>query len=384
VGFPYFLDPGPLYAVYVFFFFTVVVYAFYLLIRGLKTTTGFQKTQLAHVIGAYSFGYMGAICVFLPIYGIHMPATSIYPIAIAHLWILYSIFRHRLLDVKVVIRRTGLLLAIYIALLILIVPLIRLLHKNTTVPASEIILTGAFLSIGPFLYAFIVRRNTFFHEDTIAGLTHELKTPLAAIQSALEIILMAPTDSPHVNSDYLQMIRSNATRLEGFVDSLINVFGNGQMEISLNRERIDLCMLITQSVESMRSFAMIKGLSLTLKNPPGPVGIFADPVKLGQAISNMLSNAIKFTDTGVIEMALHHTKQEVRISVRDTGCGLSSDEMRHVFDRFYQGEAGRQKKGTGIGLTLAKHWVEAHGGQIEVASGGRGKGTTVTFFLPVE
>jgi signal transduction histidine kinase len=301
----------------------------------------------------------------------------------AHIWILYAIVRHRLLDVRIAARRTLLLFVIYLILILALIPTLRLFFYQSQTSITATLLAGAILSLGPFIYAFAVRRASYFHEDTIAGLTHEMKTPLAAIQSALEI-LNSPNSMPTaVSKDYLQMIRSNAARLQGFVDSLIHVFGNTPKTESLQHQPVDMVHLCLKTAESIRTFADIKGLSLITLLPMEPIMLTADAIKLGQALSNVLFNAVKFSDQGSIVLQLERSDHNIHIRVCDTGVGLTSNEITRVFDRFYQGEIGKQKKGTGIGLTLAKHWMEAHGGKIEIWSGGRGKGTTVTLVLPI-
>jgi hypothetical protein len=186
--YPYLFEPGPLYIVYTSYFICALGISFYLLYKGHKNSTGFQRTQIAHIIGAYGLGYSGGLGVFLLIYQFPIPPWILYLIPLAHTWVLYAILRHRLMEIRVIIRRTGLLLLIYLVLLVALTPILEAMHPRTSIPLVEILMAGAILSIGPFLYAFVARRSAYFHEDTIAGLTHEMKTPLATIQSALEII----------------------------------------------------------------------------------------------------------------------------------------------------------------------------------------------------
>jgi signal transduction histidine kinase len=114
---------------------------------------------------------------------------------------------------------------------------------------------------------------------------------------------------------------------------------------------------------------------------PHPISVTADEPKIRQVVSNVLSNAVKFSDGGTVRVSLTHGKGEVLCQVTDSGRGIAKKILPRVFDRFFQGQEGT--KGTGIGLTIAKAWVDAHGGQIWAESEGEGKGTTVTFTLPV-
>jgi len=384
VGFPYFLVPGPLYILFIIFFFVSNSIVFSLLIRGYKNSSGFFRVQIAHLLGAYSLGYLGAIEVFLPLYRIHMSPVSLYLISVSHVWMFYAIIRHRLLDIRIFIRRTGLLIAIYAALLITLIAFLKKLHSDTSIPLQEILIAGIVLSIGPFLYAFVVRRSTFFHEDTIAGLTHEMKTPLAAIQSAIEIIeLQTGSANEDARVVYMNIIRANASRLQGFTESLVQLFGNDDSKIPLSCTPSDLRHLCSQAGEGARDRAKQKGLEIHVHLPDVEVRAAIDSTKIEQVLSNLFSNAIKFTDHGSISLTLLRQQHEAHIIITDTGAGLRADEIPRIFDRFYQGEAGRRKKGTGIGLTLAKNWVEAHGGKIWAESAGEGQGTVVTFTLPI-
>ncbi len=106
-----------------------------------------------------------------------------------------------------------------------------------------------------------------------------------------------------------------------------------------------------------------------------------DQEKIRQVISNLLSNAIKFSEHGAIKIHLKSTSRDYIVSFVDEGCGIPPGDIERIFDRFHQGCHAQQ--GSGIGLTIAKAWVEAHGGKIWAESDGEGKGTTVTFTLPV-
>jgi signal transduction histidine kinase len=128
--------------------------------------------------------------------------------------------------------------------------------------------------------------------------------------------------------------------------------------------------------------AQWKNTSLDVQLPNQPVTVNCDSLKIQQVLSNVVGNAVKFTESGKVDIQLDNRGSDILFRVRDNGHGIPSDELPYVFDRFFQGKTGRSAKGTGLGLTIAKLWVEAHGGRIWAESEGEGKGTTVTFTLP--
>ena len=128
-------------------------------------------------------------------------------------------------------------------------------------------------------------------------------------------------------------------------------------------------------------FANKKGIKLRSSLPSQSL-IYGDHEKLSQVLSNVLSNAIKFSDGGTIEIRMESSGRDWTISIHDEGRGIPAAHLEQIFERFFQGR--HAAKGSGIGLTIAKAWVEAHGGKIWAESEGEGKGATVTFTLPVD
>jgi two-component system sensor histidine kinase VicK len=114
--------------------------------------------------------------------------------------------------------------------------------------------------------------------------------------------------------------------------------------------------------------------------PTEPLLVEIDKEKIEQALSNIVSNAVKFSDQGQIAVSLTAGARDLSISIQDQGCGVADDELPRIFQRFFQGE--NQRGGTGLGLSLAKLWIDTHGGHIWIKSDGEGTGATVTFTLP--
>lgn len=114
----------------------------------------------------------------------------------------------------------------------------------------------------------------------------------------------------------------------------------------------------------------------------GPMA-HCDELKIRQVISNLLENSVKYTSAGGIDVAVDEVDSDVRVTVRDSGEGIPASELPRVFDRLFQGEVSRKLKGSGLGLTIAKTWIVAHGGKIHAESDGPGKGSCFWFTLPI-
>ena len=235
----------------------------------------------------------------------------------------------------------------------------------------ETLLWSAVLSIGPFLYAYLVKKSTFFQERVVSGVTHEFKSPLASIQSATEVLrgeIEKISQGQSFDSaqgkitDYLLMIQNNSHRLEQFIQDLLQVakIEQGGPELKLEEANLnDICQGV---IEAYKPIAEQKGLRLEFA-PNGSELIRCDAEKIGIIISNLLSNAVKFTDHGEIQVEIQSKKGETEISVLDTGVGIPQEDLPYIFDKFYQGKSGSGAKGTGLGLSIVKGWVEAHGGE---------------------
>jgi CheY-like chemotaxis protein len=142
--------------------------------------------------------------------------------------------------------------------------------------------------------------------------------------------------------------------------------------------------VIAAAVKSVEQEIHSKHVQLSLSDADDPVPIEGDATRLQRVVVKMLANAIKFTPpNGTITVSVGRTHREAELTVRDNGEGMSAETLSHIFDRFDQGRAdGRNRPGLGLGLAIARHIIEAHGGTIAAASGGEGKGSTLTVLLP--
>jgi signal transduction histidine kinase/ActR/RegA family two-component response regulator len=218
-------------------------------------------------------------------------------------------------------------------------------------------------------------------DEFLAMLAHELRNPLAPLGNAIHLLGAGDGD----RSTLLATAGRQVKQLARLVDDLLDVSRITQGKITLRRERVVLSQVIDEAVESVRSAAESRGLSLAATLPPRPVLLDGDAARLKQIFSNLLSNAVKFTPAGgSIRLTAEHAADEVRIRVRDSGVGLSPELLPHVFDLFVQADVSleRASGGLGIGLTIVRRLVEMHGGSVEARSDGVGYGSEFIVRLP--
>ena len=225
-------------------------------------------------------------------------------------------------------------------------------------------------------------------DEFLAVLAHELRNPLAPALYALRLLDEKPLDDPQ--RWYVRRIAERQIRrLARLIDDLLDVSRIRTGKVELRKSRVDLGEVMGHAAEIVRPLCEERGIALSVALPPEPVWLDADPARLEQVFSNLLTNAIKFTeDTGSISLAAEPTAGEVIVRVRDTGVGISVDLLPRIFDLFMQGDRSidRARDGLGIGLTLSRNLVELHGGTIEAHSDGVGKGSefVVRLSLPAE
>lgn len=213
-------------------------------------------------------------------------------------------------------------------------------------------------------------------------LGHELRNPLGSIVTALDVLEDRKPDGElrdRGDARMHQIVRRQVGHLARLVDDLLDVSRIERGKVFLRREPVDLPRLVRDLVEGHRAEADAAGISLGLDVPEESAWVQADPTRIVQVVENLLSNAIKFTDSGGrVELGVEaRGGDEVLLRVRDTGCGLEPGEAEQIFEPFAQlDEAQRRMSGgLGLGLPIVKGLVEAHGGRLEVASEGRGRGT---------
>jgi len=219
--------------------------------------------------------------------------------------------------------------------------------------------------------------------EELATLAHELRNPLAAILLALE---MHSGDGDPEARRTLTMAAREARRAVRIVDDLFDVCAGYYASLPLCKEMIDLAAVVTEATEATAHQMAVRRHLLTVSLPAGPVSLLADPVRLEQVLTNLLSNAAKFTDPGGnIRLIAQVEAGQAVFRVRDNGRGIAPDLLPRVFDPFWQGPSPgkHDARGLGLGLALVKSLVELHGGSITARSDGPDKGAEFIVRLPI-
>jgi signal transduction histidine kinase len=220
--------------------------------------------------------------------------------------------------------------------------------------------------------------------DLVAWAGHDLRTPLAGVRVLVEALADGMIDDPATARRYLQQARKQIDHLSLLIDDLFQVSQLDAGGIPLNLEPASLADLISDTLENFSGQAAQQNIQLS-----GHAAAEIDPVsmdiqRIGRVLNNLLDNAFRYTHSGgSISIQAEAAPNKVRVTVQDSGDGISLTDLPHVFDRYYRGEKSRNQAtgGTGLGLAIAKGIVEAHGGQIGVIST-PDQGASFSFWLP--
>jgi signal transduction histidine kinase len=222
-------------------------------------------------------------------------------------------------------------------------------------------------------------------DEFLAALAHELRNPLAPIRAAAEYMRLRGSTEPSLEHARAVIDRqvSHMTRL---IDDLLDVSRITRDQLVLRTARISLGDIVATAVETSRPIVEQRRHQLTVDLPADPVCLEADPARLAQVLSNLLTNAAKYTPPGgAISLNARVVSPELILTVTDTGIGIPAEMLPRIFEMFMQVDKalGRATDGLGIGLTLARRIVEMHGGVLTASSGGPGLGAEFAIRLPV-
>ena len=217
----------------------------------------------------------------------------------------------------------------------------------------------------------------------IGDVSHELRTPLTAIKGSMEGLIDGVL--PSTNETYEQ-IHQEASRLGRLVDDLQELSRVEARAYQLDIRPLDVSTLIQTVAKRLQRPFDEKRITLTLDLPAHPEHILADEDRIIQVLTNLTANAMQYTpSSGSVTLKARAEDGMVHFSVKDTGVGIPAEHLEHIFDRFYRVDKSRSRRaggGSGIGLTIAKHFIETHGGSIWVESAGEGMGSTFHFTVP--
>jgi signal transduction histidine kinase len=221
-------------------------------------------------------------------------------------------------------------------------------------------------------------------DEFLATLAHELRNPLAAIRTGLEVVLRSPGEVQRTER-MVGMIDRQSRMLVKLIDDLMDVSRIATGKVSLQATRLDLRAVLEGSVESGQTVFDASRHEIRLDLPPRPVWVMGDAARLAQVVGNLLNNAGKYTpDGGKITLALTQESGEAVVRVTDNGVGIAPELLEQVFEMFAQVDRtmDRARGGLGIGLSLVRRLVELHGGTATAQSAGTGRGSTFVVRLP--
>jgi PAS domain S-box-containing protein len=219
--------------------------------------------------------------------------------------------------------------------------------------------------------------------EFITTAAHELRTPLTSIQGFSELLLTRDDLSDEDKKEFLKYINTQSVGLAGIINDLLDLSRiEAGVGLSLNKTECKAGDAIREIVQYFQ--ATYPSFQFELSLPDKPVDLFVDKEKMWQVIQNLLSNAVKFSPGGdKIRIAGEMVNDSYQVSVQDQGLGMTSEQVEKIFDRFYRADMSSSAlEGTGLGMSIVKHIIEAHGGKIWVESEA-GKGTTVSFTIPL-
>jgi signal transduction histidine kinase len=230
----------------------------------------------------------------------------------------------------------------------------------------------------------IIRRDRDRSREFVADVSHELSTPIAAMRTFVELLQGPAGADEATRQEFLESSAGQLARLDWLRTNLLELskLDSGLVLLDLRPEDLRAC--VESAVEQVESAALRRGVALRLELPDGPLRIQHDPQRIGQVVTNLVGNSVKFTPRGgSVTVRLAPDRDGARVEVHDTGAGIDASELPHIFDRFYRGGLGNdaRSEGSGLGLSIVKSIVDMHGGRISVESR-IGKGTTFRVVLP--
>jgi two-component system phosphate regulon sensor histidine kinase PhoR len=219
----------------------------------------------------------------------------------------------------------------------------------------------------------VLRENEIFRKEFLLNLSHELKTPIFAIQGYIDTLIGGALDNPEVNKKFLTNAAKNVSRLVNLINDLDEISKLESGEQLLYKENFVIQELVEDVFETLSINAQEKQIRCYIKKDcEMPLSVYADKEKIRQVIINLVDNAIKYgKQNGIVEASAYKIEGKIiLIEITDDGAGISEEHLPRIFERFYRTDLARNRKigGSGLGLSICKHIIEAHEQTIHVRS----------------
>ena len=215
----------------------------------------------------------------------------------------------------------------------------------------------------------MLRQLESSRREFVSNVSHELRSPLASVRLMTETLEDGGIDDDSIARDFLGRIRREVDRMNSLVDDLLEL---ARIESGLDaapHTPMQLGPVVQEAVSRLRVRAAQKGVRLDMEVPEHLPRVRADEGRIGQVLTNLLDNALKWTERGgSIRLQAEEGADVVRVSVQDTGVGIPQEHMPHIFERFYKGDRARRDGGSGLGLAIVKHIVQQCGGEVSAQS----------------
>lgn len=401
------VNNGPAIALFAFLAVSLIVSAVYLLIKKMRSAPKSEKAPFRFVFTGTAITF-----VLLLIFNFVLPAffytTELIPLGPVFLlpfvlYTFYAIFKHRILDVKVVsteiisffvviaafsqillsksIGETVFQSAVFITLFIFSVLLIRGVIREIKQREQLEILSKELAAANAEL-----KKLDQLKSDFLSFVSHQLRAPLTVIKGYISMIEEGTYGQiPQNIMEVLGKVFISNEKLIRLVNDFLNLSRIEQGRVQFEFAKASLVSLVDEAVDALKDNAAKRGLRLLWQKPEGILDITIDKSKVYEIIYNLIDNAIKYTEKGEVKVGLEKEPKSLVISVSDTGVGISRGDIDKLFQRFGRIEAGKKVNvsGAGIGLFVAKYMVEAHKGRIWAESKGPGKGSTFFVELPM-
>lgn len=231
----------------------------------------------------------------------------------------------------------------------------------------------------------LLKQNEQFRREFLQNLSHEFKTPVFAIQGYVESLLSGGMDNPEINKRFLENTEKNVERLTNLIQDLDEISKLERGELVLTKTNFVIQEFVKEVFESLSIKAVSQNIQFNIKKGcESPLTVFADKEKIRQVLINLLDNSIKYgKPSGHIVASIYKMDEtHILVELSDDGIGIPEKNLPRIFERFYRTEGGRSRDttGSGLGLSICKHIIEAHGQTIHVRST-EGVGTTIGFTL---
>ena len=227
-----------------------------------------------------------------------------------------------------------------------------------------------------------IRQVETTRKEFVSNVSHELRSPLASVKAMVETLDGGALEEQQVARDFVRRIHGEIDRMSGMVEDLLDLARLESEQEALRLNPVDLKPLLEEIKASFQEQADANEIGVDVTVPDVLPGVLGDEDRLRQVLANLLDNALKFTQKqGRVMLSANVEGQMVKVSVRDSGIGIPEEHLPYIFERFYKVDRSRRDHGSGLGLSIVKHIVQAHGGEVGVESR-EGEGSTFSFTVP--